>query len=303
MDGRLPFDVSGGLLCRLPPSWPLQLPPHIDQRRAQTLEGASWRRFQSLLPKLHLLPLSCSCLLLLLFHQQEEKVFPQNICYCLFSNACYRCILCTKNVKKINWSHNSKCKAEFEEEYNEIPDSPAFFCGKCNAPFKIWPKEKLALVHSLWCIKCEQVIVNSGEQNVHVCFLCDKMLCGLHRRPGNTGRITVEWAFLENLHTNTNYQDDLFVPPTEASSRLTHNGDDNPPVYKPSAPSTTPRHFTPSAPPPSVQHSSRMDFNRLPTETSMDHQSMLLPREGSSHHTPICPDLPPSYDVAMQDQN
>ena len=322
MDGREPFDVFVGLLCSLHPVGPLQLPPHKHHRRALTLEGAPWRRFQGLLPQLHLLPLPCHRLLLLLLPQQEEKVFLHTKCYFYISDACYRCILCTNNVKKINSSHNSKCKTELEEEYNEIPDSPAFLCGKCNAPFKIWPKEKLALLHSLWCIKCEQVIIRSVEQNVHVCFLCDKMLCGLHIRPrnttceygqairpGNTGRITVHWELLENLHTNTNYQNDLFIPPTASSSRAQgtepsfQNRDNNPPGYTSSGPTTSPRQLTPSAPP--VQHSSRLGFNPLPTETSMDHQSILLPRvpagpEGSSQ-TPIYHELPPSYDVAMQD--
>ena len=229
----------------------------------------------------------------------------------------YRCILCTKEVKKIDWSHNSKCKREFEEEYNGIPDSPAFLCGKCNAPFKIWPKEKLALLHTLWCVKCDQVIIESSQQNIHVCFLCDKMLCGRHIRPGcrNTGITRVDWAFLENLHTNSSYQDDLFIQPTASSSvahgpapSVQNNSDDLPGYnYKSSGPSTTPRHFTPSAPLPSVQHSSRLGFNPLPSETSMDQQSRLLPRavggpEASSPND-NCHDLPPSYDVAMQDED
>ena len=84
LDGREPFDIFVGLLCRLPPAGPLQLPPHKHHRRALTLEGSPWRRFQSLLPQLHLLPLPCHCLLLLLLHQQEEKVFLHTKCYCLY---------------------------------------------------------------------------------------------------------------------------------------------------------------------------------------------------------------------------
>jgi len=278
------------------------------------------------------------------------KVFYRSFICCLcpvFACCCYyyisrkrRCILCTKDVKKIDWSHNSKCKREFEEEYNEIPDSPAFLCGKCNSPFKIWPKEKLALLHSLWCVKCDQVIIESSQQNIHVCFLCDKMLCGRHIRPGtrNTGRSTVDWAFLENLHTNDdyqedlhtnnnyqedlhtngNYQEDLFIQPTVSSSvaqgpepSVQNNPDDLPGYnFKPSGPPTTPRDFTPSAPLPSVQHSSRLGFNPIPSEISMEQQSRLLPRmvgepEASSHplNDSCQDDLPPSYHVAMQDQD
>jgi len=253
------------------------------------------------------------------------KVFYRSFICCLcpvFACCCYyyisrkrRCILCTKDVKKIDWSHNSKCKRDLEEEYNEITDSPAFLCGKCNSPFKIWPKEKLALLHSLWCVKCEQVIIASSQQNVHVCFLCDKMLCGLHIRPGprNTGRTTIDWAFLENLHTNDDYQEDLFLRSTSSSSvahgtmpSLQNHPDDLPGYnYKPSGP-TTPRHFTPSAPLPSVQHS----FNPVPSETSTEQQSRLLPRmvgesEASSHppNDSCQDDLPPSYHVAMQDED
>jgi len=258
------------------------------------------------------------------------KVFYRSFICCLcpvLACCCYyyisrkrRCILCTKEVKKIDWSHNSKCKREFEEEYNGIPDSPAFLCGKCNAPFKIWPKEKLALLHTLWCVKCDQVIIESSQQNIHVCFLCDKMLCGRHMIPGprNTGRTTVDWAFLENLHTNSSYQEDLFIQPTASSSvahgpapSVQNNSDDLPGYHdKTSGPSTTPSHFTPSAPLPSVQHSSRIGFNPLPSETSMDQESRLLPRAvggpEASFHPPndSCQDdLPPSYDLAMQDED
>ena len=223
----------------------------------------------------------------------------------------FRCILCTNNVKKIDWSHNSKCKSELEEKYNEIPDSPAFACAKCNnEPFKIWPKEKLALTHRLWCSKCEQVIVRSPEQNIHVCFLCDKMLCGRHINPGpwNRGRTIVDWAFLENLHTADDYQQDLSIQQPAASTSLasgsepsSHNRDNNP-ASKSSNPPTT-KNFTPSAPSPSLQNSSRL--NRLTTERPMTEQSLLSPRpEGSSHTSiEICHDLPPSYDAAMQDED
>ena len=80
------FDCSVRLLCRLAPTWHLQLSPHVDPRRAQEREGKDWNRLQSLLPQLrqlHLLPLPCNRLLLLLLHQ-EEKVFSSNKCYHLF---------------------------------------------------------------------------------------------------------------------------------------------------------------------------------------------------------------------------
>jgi len=300
MDGRVPFDVSVGLLCSLPPTRPLLyllISINAGHKPLKERLGVAFKVFYRSF-------ICCLC--------------PVIACCCYYYiGRKRRCILCTKDVKKIDRSHNSKCKSELEEKYNEIPDSPAFLCGKCNAPFKLWPKEKLALIHSLWCIRCEQVITNFREQNVHVCFLCDKMLCGLHIKlgPGNMGRTTIDWAFLENLHINSNYQDDLFIPPTTASVSVARGPEPslhNPPVYNASGPSTTPRHFTPSAPSapsPSVQHSSMLGFNPLPTESSMDHQSMLLPRvparpEGSSHTSnEIYIDLPPSYDVAMQDED
>ena len=96
VDGRVPFGVSVRLLLRIPPPWPLQLLPHINQLWAQTFEGETWCGFHSLLPKFHLLPLPCHRLLLLLLHQQEKKVIPQNKYHIVY----FRCLLQVHSLYK-----------------------------------------------------------------------------------------------------------------------------------------------------------------------------------------------------------
>ena len=192
----------------------------------------------------------------------------------------FRCKLCGEDVKiTTNTSkyHKLVCKEYRMEEYQRIPDSTNYFCKKCDdAPLKIWPSEKLAETK---CSKCRERIVNSGG-NLHLCFICDKALCARHLHPTDpSAAVIVDWDLMEGVPDATSdpSASALLVQPSSSYAL---------PAY---SPQTTDYH--PSAP----VHS---EIGGRGSTTS------YIPRD-SVQPPPSFPysDLPPSYDIAVQDKS
>ena len=170
------------------------------------------------------------------------------------------------------------------EEYQRIPDSTNYFCKKCDdAPLKVWPAEKLAKKD---CSKCSERITNSGS-NLHLCFICDKALCACHVHPADpSAAVIVDWDFLEDIPgTDSDPSSSALLVQPSSSFAL--------PPYTP--PQSTA--FQPSAPPVLPGY--------LPSEIGVQGSTTTsyIPRD--SVHLPPSdpyPDLPPSYDIAIQDE-
>ena len=150
------------------------------------------------------------------------------------------------------------------------------------------------------------MILNAAEQNIHICFLCDKMLCGRHIKAGptNTIRTIVDWAFLENLTIETDYQGDLFIPQTMNSSRQTAGT--QPPLHYPPVLQYSSTTVFSSTAPPSLpgDFSSRSGFDSDPSaDNFLDQQGSREQEAPEADCDVVYNDLPPSYDIAMQDED
>jgi len=202
-----------------------------------------------------------------------------------------RCNLCGEDVKITTNSskyHKLVCKEYRMEEYQRIPDSTSYFCKKCDdAPLKIWPAEKLAKKS---CSKCSEKIINSGS-NLHLCFICDKALCARHVHSTDpSAAVIVDWDWMEDIpgiDSDPSASALLVVQPSSSSAL--------PPYTLPQSAA-----FHPSAPPvlPPGNMSSEIGGQGSTT-------SSYIPARDSVQHPPSdpYPDLPPSYDIAVQDED
>ena len=216
---------------------------------------------------------------------QEDQV--RRLLPCLIPDLHFRCNLCGEDVKITTNTakyHKLVCKEYRMEEYERIADSTNYFCKKCDdAPLKIWPAEKLAKTK---CSKCSAKIINSGS-NLHLCFICDKALCARHVHPADpSAAVIVDWDFLEGIPdgTTSDPSSSALLAQPSSSSAL--------PPYS-SSQSTA---FQPSAPvPPRSMH--REIGGRGSTTTFIPRDSVQPPPSDPY------PDLPPSYDIAVQDKS
>jgi hypothetical protein len=103
-------------------------------------------------------------------------------------------------VRTYNRSHRTDCKEKLQDAYKSIPDSPMYSCSECNSPLKLWPVEK---IEKSQCLKCRNFeIINSGS-NLHMCFVCDSVLCDRHNAffPITGGRMVVDFGKMDTLVT------------------------------------------------------------------------------------------------------
>jgi len=86
-----------------------------------------------------------------------------------------KCKLCGKELWDII-EHRKRCRER--PAFGEIPDSSLYHCQKCKTHLKVWPVAKL---ESMDCVslECFEKVTNNGE-NIHLCFICDKMVCDKH---------------------------------------------------------------------------------------------------------------------------
>jgi len=198
-----------------------------------------------------------------------------------------RCNLCGEDIRITTNSskyHKMVCKEYRMEEYQRIPDSTNYFCKKCDdAPLKVWPAEKLAKKD---CSKCSERITNSGS-NLHLCFICDKALCARHVHPTDpSAAVIVDWDFLEDIPgTDSDPSSSALLVQPSSSSALPPYTPPQSTAFQPSAPSVLPGY--------------------LPSEIGVQGSTTTsyIPRD--SVHLPPSdpyPDLPPSYDIAIQDE-
>lgn len=206
-----------------------------------------------------------------------------------------RCKLCGEDVKiraNTYQSHKLVCKEYRMEEYQRIPDSTNYFCKKCDdAPLKIWPPEKLAKTK---CSKCRERIINF-EGNLHLCFICDKALCPRHLHPSDpSAAVIVDWDFMEGIPDATmeGIPDATETDPSASALLVQPSSSHDLPSYSPQS-----TDFHPSAPVPlrTMIHSEIGGQGSTPS---------YIPRD-SVQHPPSGPylDLPPSYDIAVQDKS
>ena len=168
------------------------------------------------------------------------------------------------------------------EEYQRIPDSSNYFCKKCDdTPLKIWPPEKLAKSK---CSKCCERITNSGD-NLHLCFICNKALCGRHFHPTDpSAAIIVDWDFMEGVPDATS---------DPSSSALLVQPPSNYALPSYTSQSTD---YHPSAPVPLRNMHSNIGGQGSTTS--------FIPRDSTKPPpSDLYSDLPPSYDIAVQDKS
>jgi len=107
------------------------------------------------------------------------------------------CSLCKEQVRMNSGNHRPECKERLQNVYDYIPDSEMYSCADCNSPLKLWPVEK---IEKSPCIKCRNFeIINSGS-NLHMCFVCDGVLCDRHNAY-YPSRLVVDFRKMDSLVT------------------------------------------------------------------------------------------------------
>jgi len=231
------------------------------------------------------------------------------LCCYLFCFQKIKCKLCGKRVWGAH-EHRKRCRER--PAYEEIPDSPMYNCQNCNTHLKVWPTEK---VESMDCVspECFEKVKNNGE-NVHLCFICDMMVCPKHNRNPEE-RINIDFSNPESVTIITDYRG------SEDGSRNENSGFPDPrrqsiaegSNFFPSDPSVSPTfdNSSPSAPPTyGSNHSPMICPYASPSNTS-EHPPELNPHNPPNVNTynppqqsdDLFPDLPPSYEVAMMDES
>jgi len=234
-----------------------------------------------------------------------------------------KCKLCGKELWDII-EHRKRCRER--PAFGEIPDSSLYHCQKCDTHLKVWPAAKL---ESMDCVsrECFEKVTNNGE-NIHLCFICDRMICDKHNRNPDQ-RIDIDlfnpdWLPIiineggsENGSQNSSHSED-----SDTGGFIDQRRSSN---FSPSDPSISPAYHTssPSAPPPTYGSGYNPMIRPYTSPTNghtFEHppgQPMPNPHttNGSNltslntYNLPqvqqsedLFPDLPPSYEVAMMDE-
>jgi len=231
-----------------------------------------------------------------------------------------KCKLCGKELWDII-EHRKRCRER--PAFGEIPDSSLYHCQKCNTHLKVWPVAKL---ESMDCVslECFEKVTNNGE-NIHLCFICDKMVCDKHNtnadqrinidlfNPDSVFRIINNDGASENGSQSSSHSEDSdmggFIDQRRSSIRDRSNFIPSDPSVSPSAYDTS----SPSVPPPSYNPMIRPYTSPTNGHTFEHPPGQSNPTIGSNLTSPntynlpqnsedIFPDLPPSYEVAMMDE-
>jgi len=201
-----------------------------------------------------------------------------------------------------------------------------YHCQKCDTHLKVWPCAKL---RSMDCAECFVKIENNGE-NIHLCFICDKMLCPKHKNSDSEERIHIDWSKPETVPLPdlgdggiSESSDSHGFPDLQEGSPVSNRT-----PFNPSLPAESPgsEPSLPSVPPPSYIRSYISGHNlQIPPNTDptirpyvFDPQPLqsirnpYTPDDSSNQinlynlsQNPdgdVFPDLPPSYEVAMMDE-
>jgi len=231
-----------------------------------------------------------------------------------------KCKLCGKELWDII-EHRKRCRER--PAFGEIPDSSLYHCQKCKTHLKVWPVAKL---ESMDCVslECFEKVTNNGE-NIHLCFICDKMVCDKHNtNPDqriNIDLFNPDTVFLiinndgasENGSQSSSHSEDSeaggFSDQRRSSIRDRSDFSPSEPSVSPSAYDTSP----PSAPPPTYNPMIRPYTSPTNGHTFENPPGQPNPTIGSNltslnaYNLPqnsedMFPDLPPSYEVAMMDE-
>lgn len=227
------------------------------------------------------------------------------LCYCYYRyNKMVKCLLCHKDVRK-GKSHRRQCLSGQRMAYNFMPNSSLYTCARCDEPLKLWSVERL---DAAFCTKCNTRITNTGD-NLHLCFLCDKVLCSGHSRgvaPGSGPR-TIEWGS-SSFGVNWGDVADRYAAAAPVPAQTPRNGTQQPqppppegsdllPHYVPPPPSAT----TPSAPmlPGPSNPPGSLALPPYPSPKRDPPTNPSAPGAVEDQEDPDSPDLPPSYEAAM----